>query len=122
MDLSGTPIRFAGMPSVGVGDVVTVVGYQSEKGIRAQALRNESTDVSYAPPRWPAAVTGALMLGAGAPLLGFPLAFLLVPLGAMALVRAVHNSRVRWLLDAQPSRHAAPIRAPRPATDLGLQK
>lgn len=116
LDLGGTVVRYPGTPSVGVGDVVTVVGYSGAEGIRARAMRNESTDVSYAPSPWPAALIGATLLGVAAPIVGFPLAFLLVPVGAWSLMVAFRNYRVRWLLDAQPSRHASPIKAPRRAT------
>lgn len=119
LDLGGIPVRYGGTPSVGVGDVVTVVGYRSVAGIRAQAIRNESTDVSYAPRIWPAVVAAVTLLGVAAPLLGFPAAFALVPLGGLSLVVALLNYRVRWLLDAQPSRHAAPVRVHPRATGHG---
>jgi hypothetical protein len=122
LDLGGIPVRYEGVPSVGVGDLVTVVGYQSTHGMHAQALRNESTDVSYAPPVWPAALTGTVLLGAAAPLLGFPGAFVMVPLGAVALLRGLQQYRVRWLLDSQPSRHGAPVRVPHPAMDRARQR
>lgn len=112
IDLNGTPVRFGGVPSLGVGDLVTVVGYDTAHGVRAQALRNESTDVSYSPNPWPPGMVGLALLGVAGPLLGFPAAFVMVPLGGLALLRALHNYRVRWLLDLQPSRHGAPIRAP----------
>ena len=122
LNVGGIPVRYGGTPSVGVGDVVTVVGYSTALGIRAQAIRNESTDVSYVPRAWPPAAVGVALLGVAAPLLGFPAAFLLVPLGGMSLLVALHHHRVRWLLDAQPSRHAAPVRAPRHSMGHGSQR
>jgi hypothetical protein len=122
LDLGGIPVRYGGAPSVGVGDLVTVVGYQSAHGMRVQALRNESTDVSYAPLVWPAALAGTLVLGGAAPLLGFPGAFVLVPLGMVALLRSLQQYRVRWLLDSQPSYHGAPVKVPHHATDRARQR
>jgi hypothetical protein len=116
LDLGGTAVHYGGSPSVGVGDVVTVVGRRTGSGIRAAALRNDSTDVSYAPTSWPWLLVAAALLGLGAPILGFPVAFVLVPLGGGALAAALRNARARWLLDAQPSRHGSTLRAPRRPT------
>jgi hypothetical protein len=122
LDVGGTRVRYGGTPSVGVGDLVTVVGYPSASGIEAKALRNESTDVSYAPSPWPGAAAGTLLLGMAAPVLGFPWAAVLVPLGGVAMWNAVQNYRVRWLLDQQPSRHGTPVRGPHHATDHAPQR
>jgi len=116
LDLGGMSVHYGGSPSVGVGDVVTVVGYLTGTGLRAAALRNESTDVSYAPTSWPWWVAAVTLLGLGAPFLGFPIAFVLVPLGGGALALALRNARARWLLDAQPSRHGSSLRVPRRPT------
>jgi hypothetical protein len=112
LDLAGTAVRFEGLPSVGVGDVVTVVGYLSRNGMHAKALRNESTDVSYAASVWPAGLMATLVLAVAMPIVSFPAAIALVPVGAAALGVAVRNYHVRWLLDAQPSHHRAPVRVP----------
>ena len=122
LDVGGTRVRYGGTPSVGVGDLVTVVGYAARTGIEAKALRNESTDVTYAPASWPGSVVGTALLGVLAPWLGFPAALVLVPLGGLAMFNAWQNYRVRWLLDQQPSRHGAPVRAPLHATDHAPQR
>ena len=116
LDVGGLAVRYGGLPSVGVGDVVTVVGYRRGGGLWAQALRNESTDVSYVPRPWSFVALAGVLLGVVVPWLGFPLALVALPAGALALVGGLHGFRVRWLLAAQPSRHAAPIRAPLRAT------
>jgi hypothetical protein len=105
IDLDGTLVRYPGAPSVGAGDILTVVGRRRAHRLEAIALRNESTNVSYLPSVWPATAVAVALLGVAAPLLGFPIAVPLLLAGALAVHRVLQHHRVRVLLHLQPSRH-----------------
>jgi len=98
---------------VGEGDLVTAVGRPwGGEGFRVEAIRNDSTDVSYHAATW-------LRLGVALALVSlvfFPIGWVrvvAVPAAAWATWRAVLGHLANTVLRATPSRH----RHPGPLTD-----
>jgi hypothetical protein len=103
--IDGVRLVFPRPVSVGEGDLVTAVGWpRGREGLRVEALRNDSTDVSYEAATW-------VRLGAAVALVS--LAFLpigwakvaAVSMGAWASWRAARGHLANTVLKATPSRH-----------------
>ncbi len=102
-----TALVFPRTVSLGEGDLVTVVGSRRRRGLRVEALRNDSTDVAYPAATATRAILALVLLGAAALPLG-PWRWPVLAAAGWLAWRASLAHLANTVLRATPSRHGLP--------------